>query len=103
MTTNELREPIADGETLCVEFEGEPGRPLSDREVYEAVVGLASTDGGTLLIGVEDDGTVTGARPRHPPERYPQAPAPARTGPHAGSGQTRLRTASHVRGSRQPC
>jgi len=65
MTTDELEQLIAGGETLRVEFKGESVRPLSDRDVYEAVVGLANTEGGSLLIGVEDDGTVTGARPRH--------------------------------------
>ena len=48
-----------------MEFKGEPRRSLSDQEVYENVVCLANSEGGILLVGVEDDGAVTGARPRH--------------------------------------
>ena len=36
-----------------------------DRDLVEAMVCLANGHGGVLLIGIEDDGTVTGARPRH--------------------------------------
>lgn len=59
---------ITGGETLDVEFKGEERRPLSDDEIVEAVVCLANRSANTpawLLIGVEDDGRVTGARPRH--------------------------------------
>ncbi len=61
----EIDRLIAAGESLAVEFKGESRRSLSDREVYENAVCLANTEGGVLLIGVEDDGSVTGARPRH--------------------------------------
>lgn len=56
------------GETVSVEFKGERHRPLNDRDLVEAVVCLANRSHdarGWLLVGVEDDGTVTGARPRH--------------------------------------
>lgn len=56
------------GESLSVEFKGESRKELSDVELVESVVCLANRDredDGWLLIGVEDDGTVTGARPRH--------------------------------------
>ena len=59
---------IADGETLSVEFKGEERAPLNDRDLVEAVVCLANRMGeepAMLLVGVEDDGQVTGARPRH--------------------------------------
>lgn len=49
-----------------MEFKGEEKRPLSDTELLEAVVCLANRqkeDLGWLLVGVEDDGRVTGARP----------------------------------------
>jgi ATP-dependent DNA helicase RecG len=65
MTTEELKVLIADGETMTVEFKGESKKPFSDREMYEAVVCLANAEGGVLLIGVEDDGRITGARERH--------------------------------------
>jgi ATP-dependent DNA helicase RecG len=60
-----LRELLGHGETLTIEFKRDRPQPISDREIYEMVVCLANSQGGTLLIGVEDDGTVTGARPRH--------------------------------------
>lgn len=56
---------IAGGETYEVEFKGEQRERLNDRDLVEAVVCLANGTGGVLLIGVEDDGTVSGARPRH--------------------------------------
>ena len=57
---------IEAGETLAVEFKGESRHPLNDRDLVEAVACLAnSAQGGVLLVGVEDDKTVTGARPRH--------------------------------------
>ncbi|MBI2684017.1 MAG: putative DNA binding domain-containing protein [Actinobacteria bacterium] len=65
MTEDELRALIEGGETFVVEFKGEHREPLNDRELIETVVCLANGDGGTLLVGVEDDGRITGARPRH--------------------------------------
>lgn len=68
MTPDRLRDMIEKGETLSVEFKGEEREPLSDKDLVEAVVCLANRPGGDpgwLLIGVEDDGRVTGARPRH--------------------------------------
>lgn len=68
MTPEVLRGLIARGETLDVEFKGEEKAPLSDRDLVEAVVCLAnrpSSDPAWLLVGVEDDGRITGARPRH--------------------------------------
>ncbi|MBI5168088.1 MAG: putative DNA binding domain-containing protein [Candidatus Eisenbacteria bacterium] len=68
MTPEDLAGRIANGETLAVEFKGEAREPLSDGALVEAVVCLANRpdgESGWLLIGVEDDGRVTGARPRH--------------------------------------
>ena len=68
MTSEGLRELIDAGERLNVEFKGEGARPFSDTELLEAIVCLANRPGdepGWLLVGVEDDGRVTGARPRH--------------------------------------
>lgn len=55
---------LKSGESLTVEFKSDRG-PLSDADLLETVVCLANAQGGTLLIGVEDDGTVTGLHPRH--------------------------------------
>lgn len=68
MTPEALHDLIAAGETLAVEFKGEEKAPLNDRELVETVVCLANRTGaepGYLLVGVEDDGRITGARPRH--------------------------------------
>ena len=69
MTSERVRELIADGETSDVEFKGDSvRRPFSDVDLVEAVVCLANRPGnepGWLLIGVEDDGRITGARARH--------------------------------------
>ena len=51
-------------ETLTVEFKSDQRR-LSDRDIIEAVVYLANTEGGQLYLGVEDDGTATGLHPSH--------------------------------------
>jgi ATP-dependent DNA helicase RecG len=60
-----VRAWIAAGETLEVEFKSERRKALNDRDLVEVVVCLANGAGGVLLIGVDDDGTPTGARPRH--------------------------------------
>ncbi len=62
---DEVRRLVAAGESFVVELKGERYQPLSDSALVEAVVCLANGNGGTLLVGVEDDGTITGARPRH--------------------------------------
>ncbi len=66
MDTNrhEWEEWIARGETLAVEFKSD-AKVLSDRDLVAAVVALANTEGGDLLLGVEDDGTVTGLHASH--------------------------------------
>lgn len=64
ISVEQLTDIIARGEQLEVEFKSDR-RILSDREIYEEVVSLANSKGGVLLIGVEDDATVTGAHPRH--------------------------------------
>lgn len=62
--TDQLQDLIAGGESPTVEFKSDR-RQISDKEIYEEIVSLANSAGGTLLIGVEDGGEVTGAVPRH--------------------------------------
>lgn len=65
MTKDELDKLIAGGETLTVEFKSDVKR-LSDRDLVEAVVALANTEGGWLLLGVEDGtGEITGLHSSH--------------------------------------
>ena len=51
-------------ESLTIEFKSDR-KTISDNVIVEEVVSLANTDGGSLYIGVEDDGEVTGAQPQH--------------------------------------
>jgi ATP-dependent DNA helicase RecG len=65
ITESELRDRIARGEGFVTEFKGEEREPFNDRDLVEAVVCQANGHGGILLVGVEDDSRITGARPRH--------------------------------------
>ena len=64
MDASEIIQIIKTGEDINLEFKSDT-RQISDREIYEEVVAMANTKGGALLIGVEDDGAITGAKPRH--------------------------------------
>ncbi len=64
MDAETLQQLIDWGESPETEFKSDRGK-FSDKDMYEEVVAMANTNGGFLLIGVEDDGTVTGAQPRH--------------------------------------
>ena len=55
MTETDIKSLIAGGEKLTVEFKGEEREAFNDRALYENVICLANGEGGTLLIGVEDD------------------------------------------------
>jgi len=65
VTVDEVRAWVAAGESLTVEFKGESRERLNDSDLVEAVACMANARGGVLLIGVEDDGTITGAQTRH--------------------------------------
>lgn len=55
---------ILRGENLTLEFKSDK-KCLPDRDLLAAIVALANTDGGYLLLGIEDDGTVTGIHTSH--------------------------------------
>ena len=38
---------------------------ISDSDIIDVVIAFANTDGGTLYIGVEDNGDITGVHPNH--------------------------------------
>lgn len=57
MDTSDL---IRGGETLTTEFKSR----LNDRDLTKAIACLANAEGGTLLLGVDDDGQIVGAQPR---------------------------------------
>lgn len=55
---------IPERETLKYEFKSGRKR-LPDGELIDTVVALANTEGGTIYLGVEDDGTPTGIHQDH--------------------------------------
>ncbi|MCG7872688.1 MAG: putative DNA binding domain-containing protein [Candidatus Thiodiazotropha lotti] len=57
MTKTELIELIANGENSGVEFKRDDLRP---EQLAKEIVALANFQGGHILLGVEDDGTVSG-------------------------------------------
>ena len=57
-------ELIRRGESLTVEFKSDR-KCLPDQELVCAAVALANSDGGVVLVGVEDDGTVTELHANH--------------------------------------
>ena len=66
MTKSELLALIANGENSGVEFRGDELRP---EQLAQEIVALANFRGGRILLGVEDDGTITGLQ-RPDPERW---------------------------------
>lgn len=66
MIPHALEELIAGGETMTLELKRATSlQTLNDNDIVEAVVCLANGDGGLLVLGVEDDGTITGLAHRH--------------------------------------
>lgn len=61
MLKTELLEIIANGENSGVEFKRDDIRP---EDLGKEVVALANLQGGRILLGVEDDGTITGIQNR---------------------------------------
>lgn len=61
------RELVDGGETLTVEFKAE----INDRDLTKAVACMANGRGGVVLVGINDDGTLRGAKPRHGDETFP--------------------------------
>lgn len=57
MLKSDLLEIIANGESSGVEFKRDDIRP---EQLAKEVVAMANLSGGMLLLGVEDDGTITG-------------------------------------------
>ena len=57
MTKSELLELIANGENSGVEFKRDDLRP---EQLAKEAVALANFQGGRILLGVDDDGTITG-------------------------------------------
>lgn len=61
---HEIEDLLQAGESLTIEFKSDRKR-LPDSDLVATIVSLANTDGGDLLLGVEDDGTPTGLHDEH--------------------------------------
>lgn len=61
MLKAELLEVIASGETSGVEFKRDDVRP---EQIGKEIVAMANLKGGRILLGVEDDGAITGVQRR---------------------------------------
>lgn len=59
MTLQEIHKIARQGEGLKVEFKKKAAFP---EKIVRELIALANTEGGYLLIGVDDDGTVSGQR-----------------------------------------
>jgi len=57
MLTKDLLEIISHGENSGVEFKRDDVRP---EQLAKEIVALANHRGGMILLGVEDDGTISG-------------------------------------------
>lgn len=64
MTIEELKDVIAGGETLTVEFKSDVKR-LPDAELVDSLAAMANSQGGMLFEGVEDNGEITGLCKAH--------------------------------------
>ena len=75
MKRTELLELIARGESLTVEFKS---YPINGGLFARDAVAFANSRGGRVLIGVDDDGRVSGMRPEETtPKRHGDGRAPA--------------------------
>jgi len=59
MTLQEVNKLARDGEGLHVEFKKKVAHP---EKIVREIIAMANTEGGYLLIGVDDDGTVSGQK-----------------------------------------
>lgn len=67
MDTKELREIISRGEKIDVEFKRRrSSQDLNDTDLVKNAACLANGEGGLLIVGVEDDGAITGCASFHP-------------------------------------
>jgi predicted HTH transcriptional regulator len=57
MTLRELKQVVSLGEGISLEFKRKVPR---DERIAKELIALANTHGGRILLGVDDDGTITG-------------------------------------------
>ena len=55
----ELKKLVAEGRGLQLEFKRKAAYP---EKIIRSLIAFANTEGGTLLVGVDDDGTIPGLK-----------------------------------------
>ncbi len=61
MTEQELEEILAQGEGTTIEFK--EARENLPKSLFESICAFLNTEGGKIMLGVGDDGTVSGVDP----------------------------------------
>ena len=61
VNAQQLRDIIEEGENDLIEFKRCGNQP--EKDLFETICAFANTFGGTILLGVEDDGSLTGIDP----------------------------------------
>ena len=61
VNAHQLRDIIEEGENDRIEFKRCGNQP--EKDLFETICAFANTFGGTILLGVEDDGSLTGVDP----------------------------------------
>jgi ATP-dependent DNA helicase RecG len=89
-----MTDTLPSSESLTVEFKSDR-KCLSDDDLIETVVCLANTDGGTIFLGVEDDGAPTGLHANHQPPHGLAALVANRTMPSVQVGVDTLTVSGH--------
>ncbi|WP_115685576.1 RNA-binding domain-containing protein [Corynebacterium senegalense] len=66
MQRGEIEQLIESGEGIALSFARRVSSAyINERAVVERMAAMANSEGGTLLVGVDSDGTVSGAHPFH--------------------------------------
>jgi ATP-dependent DNA helicase RecG len=86
---------IPNKESLTVEFKSDRSG-LKDKELIEAVICMANTEGGNIYLGVEDDGRITGLHPNHQNLSSLAAMIANRTNPPTSVRVTSITEAGHT-------
>lgn len=71
MDEDQIRNIVNSRESVDREFKSELHRLQTEDEIVSDIVAMANTNGGVLLLWVEDDGTITGTPERTGPQSHP--------------------------------
>jgi len=63
MTSDEIKSLIKNGEGLTTEFKR--ARDSIPQSMYQSICAFLNTSGGDILLGVEDNGEISGVNPEY--------------------------------------